>query len=72
MDKFDDCAKLSSKDFVKSAESKTLVPSMAHGMSTFSATQGAIYDTVTEFYNNDKVTAKEAAEKMAKAVAAAS
>ena len=71
MDKFDDCAKLSAKDFVASAENKTLLPSMAHGMSTFSATQGAIYDTVTEFYNDDKVTAKEAAEKMVKAVAAA-
>ena len=72
MEKFDDCAKLSSKDFVESAENKTLVPSMAHGMSTFSATQGAIYDTVTAFYNDDKITAKEAAAKLVKAVAAAS
>ena len=71
MDKFDDCAKLSSADFVRTADSNTLVPSMAHGMSTFSAQQGAIYDTVTEFYNNDDVTAEAAAEKMAKAVAAA-
>ena len=71
MDKFDDCAKLSSADFVRTADSNTLVPSMAHGMSTFSAQQGAIYDTVTEFYNNDDVTAEVAAEKMAKAVAAA-
>ncbi len=71
MEKFDDCAKLSSKDFVESAKFDTLVPSMAHGMSTFSSTQGAIYDTVTEFYNNDKVTAKDAAAKMAKAVASA-
>ena len=71
MEKFDDCAKLSSKDFVETSKFGTLVPSMAHGMSTYSAQQGAIYDTVTEFYNNDKITAKEAAEKMAKAVAAA-
>ncbi|RVU84361.1 carbohydrate ABC transporter substrate-binding protein [Leucothrix sargassi] len=71
MDKFDDCAKLSSKDFVESAKTETLVPSMAHGMSMSSAAQGAVYDTVTEFYNNDKVTAKEAAEKMVKAVKAA-
>ena len=71
MEKFDDCAKLSSTDFVESAKRDTLVPSMAHGMSTFSATQGAIYDTVTEFYNNDRVTAKEAAAKMVKAIAAA-
>lgn len=71
MDKFDDCAKLSSKDFVSTSESNTLVPSMAHGMSTFSATQGAIYDTVTEFYNSDDITAEDAAAKMQKAVAAA-
>lgn len=69
MDKFDDCAKLSSTDFVRSAETNTLVPSMAHGMSTFSATQGAFYDTVTEFYNNDDITAEQAAENMANAVA---
>ena len=69
MDKFDDCAKLSSADFVRTADSNTLVPSMAHGMSTFSAVQGAIYDTVTEFYNNDDITAEAAAENMANAVA---
>jgi glucose/mannose transport system substrate-binding protein len=71
MDKFDDCAKLSSTDFVATAKENTLVPSMAHGMSTFSATQGAIYDTVTEFYNSDSVTAETAAAKMVSAVAAA-
>lgn len=71
MDKFDDCAKLSAKDFVRTAKGNTLVPSMAHGMSTFSSTQGAIYDTVTEFYNSDSMTAEEAAQKLVKAVAAA-
>ena len=71
MDKFDDCAKLSSTDFVNTAKENTLVPSMAHGMSTFSATQGAIYDTVTEFYNDDSVTAEKAAAKFVTAVAAA-
>lgn len=71
MDKFDDCAKLSSNDFVSTAKENTLVPSMAHGMSTFSATQGAIYDTVTEFYNDDSITAEKAAAKFVTAVAAA-
>lgn len=71
MDKFDDCAKLSAKDFVSTAKSGTLLPSMAHGMSTFSSTQGAIYDTVTEFYNSDSITAEAAAAKLAKAVEAA-
>ncbi len=71
MDKFDDCAKLSSADFVSTAKADTLVPSMAHGMSTFSAIQGAIYDTITEFYNNDSITPEKAAEKLVSAVAAA-
>ncbi len=70
MDKFDDCAKLSSDDFVRTAKGNTLVPSMAHGMSTFSAIQGEIYDAVTNFYNSDQGAA-EAAKRMASAVQAA-
>lgn len=66
-DNFDACALGSMDEFVKSAKDKTLVPSMAHGMSTFSAIQGAIYDTVTQFYNSD-ISAEAAAEKMAAAV----
>lgn len=71
MDSFDDCAKLSSVNFSMSAKSGTLVPSMAHGMSTFSSIQGAMSDAVTEFFNSDSISAKEAAEKMAKGVKAA-
>ncbi|WP_299664702.1 ABC transporter substrate-binding protein [uncultured Psychromonas sp.] len=71
MDKFDDCAKISAKDFVRTAKANTLLPSMAHGMSTFSSTQGAIFDTITEFYNSDSITAEAAAAKLVKAVAAA-
>jgi glucose/mannose transport system substrate-binding protein len=71
MDKFDDCAKASSSAFVKTAEDNTLVPSMAHGMSTFSSTQGAIFDVVTQFYNSDDISAQAAAEKLASAVQAA-
>ncbi|MEE9445268.1 MAG: ABC transporter substrate-binding protein [Cocleimonas sp.] len=71
MDKFDDCAKLSAKDFVSTAASKKLVPSMAHGMSLPSAVQGAMSDVVTQFFNSDKTSAKEATEKLVKAVKAA-
>ena len=71
MDNFDDCAKLSSVNFSMSAKLGTLVPSMAHGMSTFSSVQGAMSDAVTEFFNSDDISAKDAAEKMAKAVKAA-
>lgn len=71
MDNFDDCAKLSSVNFSMSAKTGDLVPSMAHGMSTFSSIQGAMSDAVTEFFNSDSMTAKEAAEKLVKAVKAA-
>ncbi len=71
MDKFDDCAKLSSTDFVATSKANTLVPSMAHGMSMFSSVQGAVYDTVTAFYNSDDMTAKDTATKMLSAVQAA-
>ncbi len=67
MAKFDDCAKESSADFVSSSKTGQLVPSMAHGMSTFSSIQGAIYDTVTAFFNSD-MSAKDAAAKLDKAV----
>jgi glucose/mannose transport system substrate-binding protein len=69
-DKFDPCAHDSMDEFVVSAEKGTLVPSMAHGMSTFSAVQGAIYDVVTEFFNSD-MTAADAAKKLASAAPAA-
>ena len=71
MDNFDDCAKLSSVNFSMSAKSGTLVPSMAHGMSTFSSIQGAMSDAVTQFFNSDSISAKDAAANMAKAVKAA-
>ena len=68
MDKFDDCAKTSSADFVATAKSGALVPSIAHGMAVPSAAEGAIKDAVSQFWNTDKMTAKDA---MAKIVAAA-
>jgi glucose/mannose transport system substrate-binding protein len=57
--------------FKASAESGDLVPSMAHGMSTTSYAQGAIYDVVTNFFNDQNADPKEAATKLAKAVKAA-
>jgi glucose/mannose transport system substrate-binding protein len=67
MDKFDDCAKASSKDFVASAKGGTLVPSIAHGMAVPSATEGAIKDVVSQFWNDDKMDAKAAMGKLAAA-----
>jgi len=65
--KFDDCAKLSSKDFVDTAKSGALVPSVAHGMAVPSAAAGAIQDAVSQYWNSDKMTAAEAMAKIATA-----
>ena len=65
--KFDDCAKLSSKDFVDTAKTGSLVPSVAHGMAVPSAAAGAIQDAVSQFWNSDKMTAAEAMAKIATA-----
>jgi glucose/mannose transport system substrate-binding protein len=67
LDKFDDCAKESSKDFVGSNKSNTLLPSIAHGMAVAPAAQGAIQDAVSKFWNDDKETAKDAQAEILKA-----
>ncbi len=68
--KFDSCAHDSMDTFVSSAEDGGLVPSMAHGMSTFAAIQGAIYDVVTYFYNSD-ISAQDAVKRLVSGVQAA-
>jgi len=65
--KFDDCAKLSSKDFVATSKSGGLVPSIAHGMAVPASAAGAMQDVVTQFFNTDSMTPKQAAEKLAAA-----
>jgi len=67
MDKFDDCAKLSSKDFADTAKSGGLVPSIAHGMAVPPAVEGAIKDAVSQFWNDDKITVADAMKKIADA-----
>ena len=69
MDKFDDCAKLSSKDFVDTAKSGGLVPSVAHGMAIAPAAEGAIKDAVSQFWNDDKITVAAGMANIAKAAA---
>lgn len=69
MDKFDDCAKLSSKDFVETAKSGGLVPSVAHGMAIKPAAEGAIKDAVSQFWNDDKISVADGVKNIAKAAA---
>ncbi len=67
MDKFDDCGKQSAKDFVDSAKSGGLVPSIAHGMAIAPAVEGAIKDVVSQFWNDDKITVADAMKRIATA-----
>jgi len=67
LDKFDDCAKESNRDFVASSKSNTLLPSIAHGMAVPPAAEGAIKDAVSKFWNDDKETAKDAQAEILKA-----
>jgi glucose/mannose transport system substrate-binding protein len=69
MAKFDDCAKLSAKDFVSTAKSGGLVPSVAHGMAIKPAAEGAIKDAVSQFWNDDKITVAAGMANIAKAAA---
>ena len=64
LDKFDDCAKLSSKDFVDTAKSGGLQPSVAHGMAISPAAEGAIKDVVSQFWNDNKMSVAEAQKRL--------
>ena len=64
MAKFDDCAKLSSRDFAASSKEGTLVPSVAHGMAVSSAAQGILRAAVSEFWNDDKMPVATAISRM--------
>ena len=65
MDNFDDCAKLSSKDFVETAKTGALVPSLAHGMAVPPAVESAMKDVVAQFWIADKMSARDAMAKLA-------
>jgi len=69
MDKFDDCAKLSAKDFVDTAKIGGLLPSIAHGMAVKPAAEGAIKDAVSQFWNDDKISVANGVKNIAKAAA---
>lgn len=67
LSKFDDCAKLSAKDFVDTSKAGSLVPSVAHGMAVPSAAAGALQDAVSQFWNDDRMTVAAAQERIARA-----
>jgi glucose/mannose transport system substrate-binding protein len=67
MDKFDDCAKLSAKEFVDTAKSGGLVPSVSQDMALKPAQTGALKDVVSQFWNDDKMAPETAMKNMVKA-----
>lgn len=64
LDKFDECAKTSAADFVSSNKAGSLVPSIAHGMAVPSAVEGAMKDVVSQYWNDDKMTAAAAMDRL--------
>ncbi|MCD6006839.1 ABC transporter substrate-binding protein [Halomonas sp. IOP_31] len=68
---FDSCAKASRKAFDAASEGNGLLPSLAHGMAVSASVQGAVFDAITNFFNDPEMTAETAAERLASAVRAA-
>ena len=58
-------------DFVETAKTGGLVPSIAHGMAAKPAAEGAIKDAVSQFWNDDKISVADAMKKIAGAAAQA-
>ncbi len=67
MDKFDDCAKLSNADFLKTAKTGGLVPSVSAQMATSPAVEGALKDAISNYWNSSSMSAKDAQTKVAQA-----
>lgn len=70
MSAFDACAQRSMADFKAAAASGGLQPSLAHGMAASSYVQGAVFDVVTNFFNDPKADPQKAAQQLAAAIQA--
>ncbi|MBZ9568545.1 MULTISPECIES: ABC transporter substrate-binding protein [Modicisalibacter] len=71
LDDFDACAKSSREAFDAAQAQGGLVPSLAHGMAVSASVQGAVFDVITNFFNDPDMPAEKAAERLASAVRAA-
>jgi glucose/mannose transport system substrate-binding protein len=60
MAKFDDCARMSVRDFEASAKVGTLVPSVAHGMALQSDQEGAMKDLVSQYWTDSSMSTEQA------------
>lgn len=67
---FNPCQQLSQKDLNASLKAGTVVLSMAHNMSILQKYRGAMMEVISEFVNNPKISAQDAAAKLGDAVEA--
>lgn len=70
MSSFDACAQRSMQDFKQAAAGGGLQPSLAHGMAASSYVQGAVFDVVTNFFNDPAADPQKAAQQLAAAIQA--
>jgi glucose/mannose transport system substrate-binding protein len=69
-DAFDDCGKKGMKDLAEAASSNSLLGSLSQGHGAPAGVKNAMYDVITAHFNGE-MSAQEAAEELATAVAAA-
>ncbi|MUI11043.1 extracellular solute-binding protein [Massilia dura] len=67
LDRFDACARRARQDFQHGAKHGTLLPSLAHGMAQPSHTVAPMWDVIQQFWNQDRMTAREAMNRLAAA-----
>jgi glucose/mannose transport system substrate-binding protein len=67
---FNPCQQTAQKELQASISGGTLVRTMAHNMTVLQKYRGAMLEVITQFTNNAKMTAKQAAEEMANTVEA--
>jgi glucose/mannose transport system substrate-binding protein len=64
LDKFDDCAKTSRRDFDATAKTQSLVPSVSVDMVLPEANHDALRAVVSDFWTTDAMSANDAIERM--------
>jgi len=69
--RYDSCAKLAMKDFQAASKAGTLKPSFSHSMAMTPDVSGAVYDVITNYFNNDSITAAQATKELSASIKAA-
>ncbi len=64
LDKFDECAKTSSKDFVAAAKSGACCRRWRTGMALSTVKQAAIRKLASAFWNNDQISLADAIKRL--------